>query len=74
MALGGMAEIGGRSPQGPTLGLDNPGWISANRGRRAERCESLKHGPVGRRKREDVSIAAAAVVIGEPEVAVTGQQ
>src|ERR1700687_1277889 len=64
-----------RSPQCPVFGLDHRAWISAKCWRlAAEGSERLKHRPLGRRNRHDGSGTAAAVVVGEPEIVITGQE
>jgi hypothetical protein len=59
----------GRSPQRPIFGLDNLHWMRTNRSRRTEGTQSLDQLTVGRRKSDDVSVAGAAVEIGDPEPA-----
>src|ERR1700674_3891774 len=75
MPRGSFTALVGCSPQRSILRLNQHGWKTANpRELTPEGFDGLFNRPSRRRKRDDVSIAAASVEVGDPEVSVAGQQ
>src|SRR5258708_3711264 len=74
MACGGVTTLVGRSPQRPVFCLNDLGRIRSHRPCPTEGCKRLDQRPGRRRESDNVSVTGAAVVIGDPEVAIAGQQ